>query len=134
MSAAAHININKLGGLSQGWVGGSILFMFFFLGVIPYGGESAHKQNPQNIWGQSGEWFVFQLFSFCSVVVILLPIFYSVFFSSFSKKPHRLSPQNHHFSGQSRYLRARTGTVEEKENQKDQNQHSSAENRSYNRV
>ena len=38
-----HTNINQFGGVSQDWVGGEIMFMCFFLRVIPYGGEKTHK-------------------------------------------------------------------------------------------
>ena len=40
-----HININKSAGLSRDWVGGK-KYDFVFRGVIPYGGEKTHKQNP----------------------------------------------------------------------------------------
>ena len=51
--------VNRFGGLSRDWVGGK--FTYFF-GVIPYGGEKAHKQNPQQISGQSPENFVYEFF------------------------------------------------------------------------
>ena len=52
-----HKHINKLAGLSRDWVGVKDLLMCFFQ-VVPYGGETAHKQNPPKILGQSREHFV----------------------------------------------------------------------------
>ena len=42
------------------------VYMFFCSGIIPYGGEKAHKQNPPRIPGQSRE-MLFTCFS-CKVV------------------------------------------------------------------
>ena len=66
-----HTNINKVVGLSWDWVGGKNFFMCFF-GVISYGGEKTHKQNPHQIPGQSPEDFTcFFLYVFLSKLCFL---------------------------------------------------------------
>ena len=41
-----HKHKNKFAGLSRDWVGAKILFMCFFLRVIPYGGEKHMNKIP----------------------------------------------------------------------------------------
>ena len=49
-----HININKFGGSSRDWVGGSQIFVYGFFGILPSEGKT-HKHNHQKIQGQSPE-------------------------------------------------------------------------------